>query len=250
MPEPALRAAIQISGEFRCLHLIKEYYERNILQDLQRRGYAVDIFAHCWKKEETSLGTFLHEHRGNWHETMPVFSNDEGVKFFKPVSYLFQDPNEVSMIKGKHRCIQMCYSIFMANHLRTVYEKRTGITYNLVMRHRTDCIVNEPLFKDLPTISSFLVIPKSTTVSNDDGPYNDGDENHICDWIAYGTPDMLNIYASAYLMWADSVNTPDGHACIALNLTKHKVKAIRSYLSFFLVEGNGQIRGILRNSSI
>ena len=251
MPEPALRAAIQISGEFRCLHLMKDYYERNILQDLERRGYAVDVFAHCWKKDETSLGTFQYDGRGDWHKTMPVFSNAEGVQLFKPISYLFQDPDDIPMIKGKNRWIQMCYSIFMSNHLRILYENRTGTKYNLVIRYRTDCIINEPLLKDLPiNVSSFLVIPKSTNVSNDDGPYNDGDENHICDWVAYGSPDMLNIYASAYLMWADSVNTPDGHACIALNLTSHNVKAIRSPLSFFLVEGNGQIRGIVRNSTI
>lgn len=241
------KAAIQISGEFRCLHIMKDYFEKNIVQDLQKRGYTVDIFAHCWKRDETSLGTFQYDGRGDWHKTMPVFSNQEGINLFKPVSYLFQDPDEIPMIKGKNRWIQMCYSIFMANYVRNTYAKNNNIHYDLVIRHRTDCIITEPLFKDLPMQTApFLVIPKSTVVSNDDGPYNDGDENHICDWVAYGTPDMLDIYTSAYLMWADSINTPDGHACIALNLTKHGVKAVRSQLPFFLVEGNGQIRGILR----
>ena len=99
---------------------------------------------------------------------MAVFSNADGVNLFKPISYLFQEPDEVSVLKGKNRYIHMYYSIFMANHLRKIYEMKTDTKYDLVIRYRTDCIVNEPLLKDLPVQASFLVIPRSTKTTNSD----------------------------------------------------------------------------------
>lgn len=243
-----LKAAIQISGEFRCLHLMKDSFEKNMLEDLQKKGYAVDIFTHCWKREETSLGTYPFEGRGDWHKTMAVFSNQDGVNLFKPTSYLFQEPDEVSVLKGKNRFVHMYYSIFMANHLRKVYETKTGTKYDLVIRYRTDCIVNEPLLKDLPKQSSFLVIPRSTTTYNCDGPWNDGDDKHVCDWLAYGTPDCMNTYCDTFITWVTETQTPEGEACLAVHLSRKNQKIIRSDLSFFIIEGNGQIRGKLRNA--
>jgi len=242
------KAAIQISGEFRCLHLMKESFEKNILQDLQKRGYTVDIFAHCWKRDHTSLGTYPFEGRGDWHKTMAVFSNQDGVNLFKPTSYLFQEPDEVTVLKGKNRFVHMYYSIFMANHLRKLHETKPGCTYDLVIRYRTDCIVDEPLLKDLPTQSSFLFIPRSTTTYNCDGPWNDGDDKHVCDWLAYGTPDCMNTYCDTFVTWVSENETPEGEACLAVHLSRKNQKIIRSDLSFFIIEGNGQIRGKLRNA--
>lgn len=244
------KAAIQISGEFRCLHLTKDSFEKNILQDLQKKGYAVDVFVHCWKRDETSLGTYPFEGRGDWHKTMAVFSNADGVNLFKPTSYLFQEPDEVSVLKDKNRFVHMYYSIFMANHLRKIYEMKTGSKYDLVIRYRTDCIVNEPLLKHLPAEASFLVIPRSTKTTNCDGPWNDGDDKHVCDWLAYGTPDCMNIYCDTFVTWVSENQTPEGEACLAQHLSRKNQKIIRSDLSFFIIEGNGQIRGNLRNSTI
>jgi hypothetical protein len=181
---------------------------------------------------------------------MAVFSNADGVNLFKPTSYLFQEPDEVTILKDKNRFLHMYYSIFMANHLRKIYEMKTDTKYDLVIRYRTDCIVNELLLKDLPLQTSFLVIPRSTKTTNCDGPWNDGDDKHVCDWLAYGTPDCMNTYCDTFIGWVSENETPEGEACLAIYLSRKNQKIIRSDLSFFIIEGNGQIRGNLRNSTI
>ena len=242
-----MRAAIQISGEFRCLHLSLDSFQNYILNDLQARGYTeIYIFCHCWKKETTELGTFPFEGRGDWHKTIPVFSSDDGLRIFKPASYLFETLENVDILKGRSRILCMYYSIYMANKLREYFESQHNVQFDLVIRYRTDLILESNLLEGKPEESSYLVIPKSTIVATCDAPFESTEESHICDYIAYGTPDMMNIYTSVFETWVNIPETPIGESCLAMHLKLRGVKAIRKPIPFYLVEGNGTKRGVVK----
>ena len=241
-----MRAAIQISGEFRCLHLTLNSFQKFILNDLISKGYTeIYIFCHCWKKEKTELGTFPFEGRGDWHKTMPVFSTEDGVRIFKPIAYCIETLEDVSLLKGRSRILCMYYSIYYANKIREQFEKDHKIQFDLVIRYRTDLVLESNLLEGKPDIDSYLVIPKSTLVATCDAPFESTDESHICDYIAYGTPDMMNIYTSVFETWVNIPETPIGESCLAMHLKLRGVKAIRKPIPFYLVDGNGTKRGVL-----
>jgi hypothetical protein len=244
-----MRAAIQISGEFRCLHLTLDSFQKYILNDLQARGYnEIYIFCHCWKKDKTELGTFPFEGRGDWHKTIPVFSSEEGLAIFRPVSYLLETLEDIAILKGRSRILAMYYSIYITNKLREHFESQHNLSFDLVIRYRSDLMLEANLLTNKPEASSFLVIPKSTIVATCDAPFESTDDAHICDYIAYGTPDMMNIYTSVFETWVTIPETPIGESCLAMHLKHRGVKAIRKPLPFYLVEGNGTKRGVVKQT--
>ena len=241
-----MRAAIQISGEFRCLHLSLQSFQKYVLDSLQQKGYReIYIFCHCWKKETTDLGTFPFEGRGDWHKTIPVFSSDQGVSIFKPAGYLFETLEDLEYLKGRSRILCMYYSIWMANKIRRHFEQTNNIEFDLVIRYRTDLLLEGCLFENMPQESSFLVIPKSTLVKTCDGPFESSDESHICDYVAYGTPDKMNIYTAVFETWFPIPETPIGESCLAIHLKKSGVQPLRTPVPFYLVEGDGKKRGVV-----
>lgn len=244
-----MRAAIQISGEFRCLHLTAEPFQKYILNDLQAKGYTeIYIFCHCWKKETTDLGTFPFEGRGDWHKSIPVFSSKDGLSIFRPCAYMFEELDNVEILRGKSRILCMYYSIYIANKIRQEFELQNNIQFDIVIRYRTDLLFESPLLEDKPELSSYLVIPKSTLVETCDAPFELTDDSHICDYIAYGTPDLMNIYTSVFETWVYLPETPIGESCLAMHLKLHRIKAIRKPISFYLVEGDGTKRGVVKQS--
>jgi hypothetical protein len=244
-----MRAAIQISGEFRCLHLTLDSFQKYILNDLIAKGYTeIYIFCHCWKKDKTELGTFPFEGRGNWHKSIPVFSSQEGLAIFRPISSLLETLEDVEILKGRSRILAMYYSIYMTNKLREHFESQTNLKFDLVIRYRTDLVLESNLLENKPEDPSFLVIPKSTIVVTCDAPFESTDDAHICDYIAYGTPDMMNTYTSVFETWVGIPETPIGESCLAMHLKLRGVKAIRKPLPFYLVEGNGTKRGVVLQS--
>lgn len=241
-----MRAAIQISGEFRTLHLSYPSFCKHIIENLQAEGYSeIYIFIHCWDRKESSMGTFPFDGRGDWHKTMPVYSNEVGLEVYKPTSYLFEEQENLEFLKGRSRILCMYYSIFMANHIRKRFEETMGVHMDLVIRYRTDLVLEEPLLKDKPQESSFLVIPKSTVNLTCDGPFESTDDKHICDYIAYGTPDKMDIYCNTFQTWFPIQETMIGESCLAIQLKMNQIKATRIPIAFYLVEGNGQKRGVV-----
>jgi len=246
-----MRAAIQISGEFRCLHLSLQSFQNHVLNNLQEQGYTeIYIFCHCWKKDEFDLETYPFEGRDDWHKRIPVFSSEQGLSIFKPIDYIFENLEDVEILKGRSRVLCMYYSIWMANKIRQQFEEDHKVQFDLVIRYRTDLILEANLLNGKPDASSFLVIPKSTLVKTCDGQFDSKDDLHICDYIAYGTPDLMNIYCSVFETWVHIPETPIGESCLAIHLKKSGVKALRTPVPFYLVEGNGTKRGVIENTPI
>jgi hypothetical protein len=242
-----MKIAIQISGEFRMLHLCLPALHTVI------KDHDVDFFVHVWRKENDGE-TYPFEGRGIWHKTMFVYGHGQGIAAFQPRSYLVENYEHKKELHSKPRSMSMFYSIYMASQIRKDYEKRMDVKYDVVMRYRTDCIVETPIFQQLPTSDEkpYLVIPVSSRIVNVDGPCED---LSICDWIAWGTPDTMDVYCSTFLMWfeqpSDQIPIPESMLYLQLKragLTSPTFLK-RPEVDFYLVEGNGQVRGQTRSKN-
>jgi hypothetical protein len=60
----------------------------------------------------------------------------------------------------------------------------------------------------------------------------------------------MNIYCSVFETWVHIPETPIGESCLAIHLKKSGVKALRTPVPFYLVEGNGTKRGVIENTPI
>jgi hypothetical protein len=130
----------------------------------------------------------------------------------------------------------------MVNKIRKAFEKEYDISFDLVVRYRTDLVLETNLLEDKPDQKSFLVIPKSTLAKTCDGPFDN--DSHICDYIAYGTADRMDIYCSVFETWLPIPQTPIGESCLAMHLKRFAIKPIRTFLPFYLVNGDGTKRGV------
>jgi len=238
-----MRIAIQISGEFRFLKLTADSF----MKQMQDPGTEVDFFIHTWFKKKTDMGTFPFPARANWHISILVFSTSDGLTTYKPKAYLtenYEDKKDLHMLP---RCMSEYYSIWKANEIRKEYQEKNTIHYDLVMRYRTDCILNEPITKisatEIARGTSFLCIPTSNEVKSLDSIHNQ---------LAWGTLDSMDIYTSIYQMWLGndmSGHTPESMLELCLNSKKNILDLItRSRTSFYLVDFYGKPRGELRYS--
>ena len=244
-----MRLAIQISGEFRMLHMCLPTLQKNVLEAFP--GWEIDIFLHTWRRDDEGFGTWEFAERGLWHKTMYVYGHGTGLAFFKPRSYFLENYEDRHDLKALPRAYSMFYSIQRANDARHDYEKLLEIHYNLVMRYRTDCILNENLFELITPFlqekKSFLCIPKAKQPNSCDGPV-DSDEHGICDWFAIGTPDAMDVYCGTYTTFQPLGVPVMPESMLALQLKTrgigHATILKRPVYDFYLVEGNGQIRGL------
>jgi hypothetical protein len=234
-----MRVALQISGDFRVLHHSFEKLMKNIHLDSETK---VDIFIHTWKRDTTSPGTFVVAERGNWNMSMFVYSDMDGLYLFKPVSYLVEDFATLTHLHKYPRCMPMWYSIYQVNCIRKEYETKMNIQYDVVMRYRTDCILEENLFlkckESIALKKEFLCIPKSSRVLCEF-------EETLCDWIAFGTPSMMDLYCSVYEKWigVDEDKFPIPEVMLFQKL--YGITLERPDIDFYLIEGDGSRRGIL-----
>ena len=248
-----MKIALQISGEFRALHFSAECLNKYILSVFPEAE--INIFVHTWWREQTSLGTWQFEGRGDWHKNVMVFDHGTGLALFKPSSYFLEKYEDRHDLKALPRAYSMYYSIKRANEARKEFERLTGIHYDFIIRYRTDCIINENLYevvrdyiKDyIEQKKSFLCIPQSKVAKRADGPV-DSDTEGICDWFAIGTGDAMDVYCGTYDTFIEIGLPILPESMLALQLksrgiTKETILK-RPLCAMFLVEGNGQIRGL------
>jgi hypothetical protein len=242
-----MRLAIQISGEFRMLHMCIPLLQKNVVETF--KGWEIDVFLHTWRREEDSLGTFEFEGRGFWHKTMPVYGHGTGLAIFKPRAYFLEKYEDREDLKSLPRAYSMYYSIKRANDARHEYERLMDVRYDLVMRYRTDCLLNEDLFQLIHPYSiekkSFLCIPIAKQPKICDGPV-DSDEHGLCDWFAIGTPDAMDVYCGTYDTFLPIKEPLVPESMLAMQLkskgiTKQTILK-RPIYDMYLVEGNGKIR--------
>ena len=245
-----MRIAIQISGEFRLLYLAWPKFSV-LLEREKQKGNQVDIFVHSWKREDSGFDTFPWNERGDWHKTIYVYSHNDGLNLYAPKMYLIEDYTEKKELHEMGRYMSMFYSIFVANEIRKAYEKKENIKYDIVMRYRTDCIVEEDPFVLLEDWvqkkQSFLCIPRPKRDIIVDGPVEQDTDGSYCDWIAYGTPETMDIYCRTFLDWLEMKDIrfmPE--SLLAMQLKRYDItketSLRRPTLDFYLVDSQGGIR--------
>jgi hypothetical protein len=237
-----MRLALQISGEFRLLHLCLPTLQKHLVDVFPTAE--IDIFIHTWWKDEDELGDTP-------YKTRYLYGHGTGLSIFKPRGYYLEKLETIACLQGKSRATWMFYSILRANEARKEYETLTETKYDLVMRYRTDCIFNESLFAvvkpSLVERKSFLCIPKPLRVPTADGPIYEDESASICDWFAIGTPDTMDIYCSTYLTFQDFDVSIVPESMLAMQLKAHGINRETSLrrppMDYFLVDSTGEIRG-------
>jgi hypothetical protein len=225
-----MRVAIQISGEMRTLSFAYTNLKKYILDSLGETN--IDIFLHTWRKDadEESSG------------------HGDAIALFRPRSYFVESYEDSKFLHHLPRSLTMFYSIYRVNECRKEYEKLLETSYDIVIRYRTDCIFSEspiPLLrKYLNERKPFLMIPKSSMSANPDGI--DGD-SMICDWLAFGTPDQMDIYCSTYTTWLEAGIYPVPESMLYLHLKMNRVieqtTLRRPLFGFSLLNRDGTVRG-------
>ena len=213
-----MRIAIQISGEIRAPQYTYETLLKNILNIPENE---VDIYIHTWNNEDT-------------------------IKLYNPKAYEIENYEKKKDLHVLPRSMSMYYSIWRANELRKDYAMKNNISYDIVMRYRTDCVVNENPFVSIDTRSDILMIPLAKNGKAVDGPGDQDTGSAYCDWLAWGTPKAMDIYCKTYHTWLLQPFHPMPESMLSMNLKAHKITKEtilqRPTLDFYLVDINGKAR--------
>jgi hypothetical protein len=244
-----MRIAIQISGEFRALTHCVNSLNQFLFATFPNAEF--DIFLHTWRRDTPGMGTWQFEGRGDWHKQVLVYDHGTGLALFNPRSYFLENYDDRHDLKALPRAYSMFYSIKRANDARKDYERLMEKTYDIVIRYRTDCMLHENLYElvrpFLEERKSFLCIPKTTRGNNCDGPVGN-DAEGICDWFAIGTPDAMDVYCGTYdtFIQIGLPILPESMLTMQLQVKGITSQTIlkRPAFDFYLVEGNGDIRGL------
>ena len=117
--------------------------------------------------------------------------------------------------------LSMWYKIWKANML----SKSLDIDYDIVLRGRTDTLMNKDLKIEL---NKYLNVP-SGKVKTDNWPNSDG----VCDIFAFGEPKLMDYYSSIYLNLLEYVN--QGHYMIPPeNLLRVHMSKVDIDIRFFV----------------
>lgn len=231
-----MKIAIQISGDFRMLHMSLPNLEEYVLRPCTAAGHSVDFFVHTWEHADNNPHTFPFPERGLWHMTMATYGHTVGLNAFKPKHHVLEAYESKTDLHVLPRSMSMFYGIYMANKARKTYELTHDVEYDLIVRYRTDCLFKEYPFAQVDM--SKLTIPQSRMVAS-----CDGGTGGVCDWIAWGPPAQMDVYCNTYMDWLDASDRPGPERMLAESVKKTVV--YRPLLDFYLVEGNGSIRGVL-----
>lgn len=213
-----MRIAIQISGEIRASQYTYETIFKNILNIPENE---VDIFIHTW-------------------------NNEDSIKQYNARAYELENYEEKKDLHVLPRSMSMYYSIWRANEVRKDYAMKNDITYDIVMRYRTDCAIDENPFVSIDTHTDILMIPLPKNGKTVDGPGEQDTGSAYCDWLAWGTPKAMDIYCKTYHTWLLQPFHPMPESMLSMNLKAHKITKEtilrRPTLDFYLVDANGNAR--------
>jgi len=226
-----MKVAIQISGDFRTL--------KKSLESLQTALFSVfpsdcvDIFIHTWRSEGEE-------------------GHGAGLAAFKPRSYFLENYADRFDLQNLPRAYSMFYSIKRANDARKEYETLLEVNYDIVMRYRTDCFLNERIvpciLQFLKKRKPFLCIPKAKSVLSCDGPTEEG----ICDWFAIGTPDTMDVYCNTYTTFQETQLPFMPESMLAMQLKMHGITEEtvlkRPEFDFYLLNADGTPRHASKQS--
>lgn len=190
-----MKIALCLSGQPRYLDQGYESLHKNFLS-----VYDIDVFSHIWF-DNTLAGSDInlciqYNRKLKWETNADV----KVLGLYKPKKYIFEPPRTFNLepFKGANfellasdpnRVLSMFYSIKQANYLKCLYEQEHGFRYDLVIRARTDLVVENNLL--LPDLNIDKIYCYGTNCFED--------SKEICnDQLAIGSSNNIDTYSSLF----------------------------------------------------
>ena len=213
------KIALCFSGFIRDIDKTKHFWKELI------EKYDIDLYGSFWNDENEDDNIQNLKKIYNFKELeFEKYSNfkkstlDVITPYIQPPSHLVS--NLIHYAKN-FATLSMWYKIWKANML----SKSLDIDYDIVLRARTDTLMNKDLKLEL---NKYLNVP-SGRVRTDNWENSDG----VCDIFAFGTPKLMDYYSSIYLNLLEYVN--QGHYMIPPeNLLRVHMSKVDIDIRFFV----------------
>jgi len=189
-----MKIALCLSGQPRYLEIGFDALFKNFISK-----YNVDVFAHIWFDEkliDTNIDFCIPYNRSHkWEKD----ADKKVIELYKPKKTFFEPPKQFSLepFKGANfeliapnNVLSMFYSIKQANNLKCAYENENNFEYDLVIRARTDLILQNNLNFSLIDKNKIYYYGLGQTMF---------DNISICnDQFALGSSKLMNIYSGLF----------------------------------------------------
>jgi hypothetical protein len=178
-------------------------FNSNILY-LRDQGHEVDIFFSVWSTYEPSTSHWSHLNYKPY-----VLINENLIKSLNPVDYIIEDYESIKhnfllknyyaeakpeipeiISEGILHNTPMFYKILSSNNLKTKYEQANNFKYDVVVRYRSQIIMDEPLvLEDIKP--NTLYVPYVSQHPWENSCMTD-------DRFAYGDSEIMDKYSDVY----------------------------------------------------
>ena len=176
-----MKTAVCISGQLRTLEFLPNLVEKIITP------LGADVFIDSWITNDVNVHNVISLLRPKMvHlEDMNDAPLTHQIRCSLPAQVIDYNGNEAHEIKKVENVPFMWYKIWRCNELMHQYEKHNRIRYDRVVRLRTDITVRQ-----MPNI-----IPEVKTLYI---PAGNDHRNGICDLLALGNPQTMDLYCDLY----------------------------------------------------
>ena len=216
----SLKLALCLSGQPRSYRKSFEYIKKNLLDH-----YDVDVFAHTWRPDGVSLGTYV-----------------DIQNLYKPISFISEEKlasdinSDMCVPNASHPanfCTSMFYSIYRSDEFRVRRETNTNRKYDFVIRSRYDLALNKVI--DFSSLQKGIVYVSKDT---------DGPNPLLNDQFAIADSESMNVYSSTFLFlrWHHARGTElCGHAMLQAQLNHFNIPVERIDIDHPFTDGKFNI---------
>jgi uridine kinase len=173
-----MKIALLIAGYLRS-------FEHNI-QNLKKyiiENNNVDIYIHITKNKETK---YLNAN----------FDINKIIKLLNPKHIIINDNINFKREKQINDIMNQNLKFYLLNEERKRLENLENITYDLVFKIRPDVYLNEPIHFSIMDLNK-INIPLDSKI--DTSKLRSPEDKYVCDIIAFGKPELMDIYFNYYL---------------------------------------------------
>jgi len=221
-----MKVALCFSGNIRDLNETKVFWKELI------EKYKIDVYASFWDVENEELGDTINNFLKIY---TPKKYEVENYKVFKETtqdlaSMNIKSPEIIAeMFQKTSKAfgqLSMYYKVWRCN----ILSKQLGIEYDLVIRARTDTVLDENFKLEQ---NNMLNVPRGSMMVP-----NFPDSDSINDCFAYGTPKIMDYYSFIFLQMMEYLK--DGHYIfppehfLAVHFSKIKIK-IREFPNYMMI---------------
>lgn len=209
------KIALCLSGQAR---FVEEGYT-NVISPRLIKDNDVDVFIHTWEIDDEQNGKpFVNAGGHNMGQAVSEDTIATYLDLYKPKKHIVEKQIEFTKGLWADRSFpdirsdygySMLYSVYTANKLRQLYEKENNIEYDLVVRCRTDFIMEEEIYLS-KLENDRIYLPTGC-------PHVGG----VADSFAIGPPELIDTYSDLYFYIREIMETTNIPLCWELLLYHH-----------------------------